>query len=122
MSDTSSADFLHLIQVELARLGSIPAETLGTPLPHIDGWKVHDVVGHTGWICRWVDLCLKADPAAPPARSNVAEPPVGVDVLEWFDEGRRIVNDTLASADRDALRPTWTGPQPARWWMRRPPV
>ncbi len=119
MTGAQSADYLHLIQVELARLSSVAPENFGAPLPHIEGWTVQDVVGHTGWICRYVDLCLGAEPDQPPARSDVADPPAGPEVLEWFNAGRELVLNRLKLADPSELRPTWTGPQPAVWWMRR---
>lgn len=119
MKDQHSADYLHLINVELARLGTVEAGHLDAPLPHIDGWTVHAVVGHTGWLCRYVDLCLQSDPDQPPARASVPEPPAGPAVLDWFQEGRAAVTKRANSADLNALRPTFTGPQPARWWMRR---
>lgn len=115
----SPSDYRHLVDVELARLGDIGGEHLQTPLPHIDGWTVHSVLGHTGWICRYVNLCLDADPATPPNRASVAESPAGPDVLDWFAEGRSLITARLETIDPAVVRPTWTGPQPARWWMRR---
>lgn len=115
----TGADYRHLTSVELARLGSMKAEHLGAPLPHIEGWTVHSVIGHTGWICRYVALSLDAEPDAPPNRAAVPEPPAGADVLAWFDEGRTILTRRLDSVDPDIIRPTWTGPQPALWWLRR---
>lgn len=114
-----TSDYRHLVNVELARLGDIGGEHLHAPLPHIEGWTVHSVLGHTGWICRYVDLCLDADPTMPPNRAAVPEAPAGREVLDWFAEGRRLITARLDTADPDSLRPTWTGPQLARWWMRR---
>ncbi len=115
----STADYQHLVNVELARLGDIDEGHLRAPLPHIEGWTVHSVLGHTGWICRYVDLCLVADPTAAPNRAAVPEPPAGAEVLQWFAEGRSLITATLDTVDPEVIRPTWTGPQPARWWMRR---
>jgi len=119
MTSVPAVDYLHLIKVELARLGGVAPENLGTPLPHIEGWTVQAVVAHTGWICRYVSLCLEAPATQPPRRSDIAEPPAGPDVLEWFDEGRRLVISSLESSDPTQVRPTWTGPQPGEWWIRR---
>lgn len=119
MSQLTAADFGHLARVELARLSSVAPEHLTTPLPHIDGWTVHSVVGHTGWVCRYADLCLRADAGQPPARAEVAEPPAGPDVLAWFEESRQILLAQLEAIDPDRIVPTWTGPQRAIWWMRR---
>ncbi len=119
MTALESVDYHHLISVELARLGSVTAESLATPLPHIDGWTVQAVVGHTGWLCRWVGLCLQTDGEKMPPRSAVPEPPVGADVIDWFNEGARLVVSQIETADPSRIHPTWTGPQPGVWWMRR---
>ncbi len=115
----TAADYRHLTTVELARLGDMKVEHLSASLPHIDGWTVQSVIGHTGWICRYVALCLDADPDDPPNRAAVPEPPAGADVLGWFEEARAILVEALDSVDPAAIRPTWTGPQPALWWLRR---
>jgi hypothetical protein len=49
----------------------------------------------------------------------VGEPPVGPAVIEWISEALDELEAALASADLEAVRPTWTGPQPASWWLRR---
>lgn len=115
----SPADHQHLVSVELARLAGLQTQHLAAPVPHIEGWTVHSVIGHTGWICRYVDRCLDTAPDSPPARSSVPEPPAGADVLPWFEEGRNLITTRLDVTDPDTMHPSWTGPQPASWWMRR---
>lgn len=113
------ADYRHLIDVEAERLAAIEPDSLGIPIPHIEGWTVHSIVGHTGWILRYVTRCLEAEPDAAPSRSAVGEPPVGPAVLDWYAEAVDAVELALDGADPDAVRSTWTGPQPVRWWLRR---
>ena len=115
----SPADHRHLTKVELSRLAGMEPEHLNARLPHIDGWTVHSVIGHLGWICRYVDLSLDADPDAPPSRAAVPEPPAGGEVQAWFDEARLLITDKLDLIDPDSIHPTWTGPRPAAWWLRR---
>ena len=88
-------------------------------LPHIEGWTVRSVLGHTGWVFRFAKLSLEADPDNPPSRSSVPEPPPGDDVIAWFSTGSDELQAALENADLDAIRPTFTGPQPATWWLRR---
>jgi len=115
----ANVDFKQQLEVEIGRLARVPVETYQMPIPHIDGWTVQTVLGHTGWVFRYIANALEASPDSPPRRSSVGEPPVGDELLPWFLEGAELVQNSLASGDPEALRPTFTGPQPASWWLRR---
>lgn len=119
MNKLTPTDYQHLLRVEAARLSQIGPEHLALDLPHIAGWTVRSVVGHTGWLFRFAQLSLQSDPESPPSRSSVPEPPPGDEVIDWFTTGATELQAALASTDLDALRPTFTGPQPAFWWLRR---
>ena len=119
MSATSSLDHLHLLRVELARLAQVQAANLSDPIPHIEGWTVHSTVGHTGWVARYVTEALGANPDHPPSRSAVPEPPVGEEVLAWFNEGQKTLIEVIERVSPDRPCPTFVGPQPASWWLRR---
>lgn len=119
MTSLTTADFLHLLRVEAARLSEIKPDHLPLEIPHIEGWTVQSVIGHTGWVLRFAGLCLSTDPDNPPSRSSVPEPPPGDEVIDWFTTGSQELQELLADTDFDALRPTFTGPQPATWWARR---
>lgn len=112
-------DYRQLAAVESGRLGTITADDLAHPIDHLEGWTVHSLLGHTGWVSRFAALSIQSDPADPPARSSVGEPPVGAAVIDWYGEAAQELDRALAAADPDENRPTWTGPQPARWWLRR---
>lgn len=111
--------YLETIRVEAGRLARLDPEHLLLPLPHIDAWTVHDVVGHTGWVHRWVTLTVAAPPDSPPQRSAVPEPPAGAEVLEWFAEASAGLLESLERLDPDADVATFIGPQKASWWCRR---
>jgi uncharacterized protein (TIGR03083 family) len=49
----------------------------------------------------------------------VPEPPPSDQVIEWFTTGREELRATFASMNPDLPHPTFTGPQPASWWLRR---
>ena len=119
MTRLETADFQHLFRVESARLTQVDERDLRVEIPHLEGWTVQSVVGHTGWVMRFVDMCLKASPDEPPRRSSVPEPPPGVEVIEWATEAAQALEKTLAEVDLSSVHPTWTGPQPAVWWLRR---
>lgn len=119
MTRLDPAEYRRLLDLETSRMAAVDESSLGCDIPHIEGWTVHSVIGHTAWLLRYISLCLQAEPDDPPSRSAIGEPPVGPDVLTWFEEGAERVRAILADADLDAMRPTWTGPQPASWWLRR---
>ncbi len=112
-------DHLYLLRAEMARLAEVTADHLDLSLPHLEGWTVRDVIGHTGWTSRYVTQALSAAPEEPPSRADVPEPPPGAEVLAWFDEAQRLLIDALEAVDTERECPTWTGPQPASWWIRR---
>lgn len=119
MTELSPSDYRVRLAEEAERLAKIDPERLTCPIPHIEGWTVHSVLGHTGWVLRYVDLCLASDPANPPSRSAVGEPPHGVDVIEWFTDAAAAIDASFTATDLDDLHPTFTGPQPTAWWLRR---
>jgi uncharacterized protein (TIGR03083 family) len=114
-----AADYQHLFRAEAARLTEVDERDLRVEIPHLEGWTVHSVVGHTGWVFRFANMALQSDPDKPPRRSSVPEPPAGVEVIDWTAEGGRELEKTLSEIDLDGVHPTWTGPQPASWWLRR---
>ncbi len=119
MSRLTPADYRHLFKVEAAQLSQTSVDDLVLEVPHLEGWTVQSVVGHTGWVFRYADLALRADPDNPPSRASVPEPPPGPEVVEWATLGAAELAKTLDQVDLDETHPTWTGPQPAMWWLRR---
>ncbi len=119
MPRLQSDEYRRLVSLEADRLTRVNPDSLTLPVSHLEGWTVHDVIGHTGWVCRYVALCLAATPEDPPSRSSVGEPPVGPAVIDWLGEALSELEAVLIDCDLDTIRPTWTGPQPASWWLRR---
>lgn len=119
MGAPTPAEFQQLLDLEAGRLSEVDKQSLDLAIPHIEGWTVKSVVGHTGWVLRYASTALRADPANPPSRSSVAEPPPGAEVLDWYRESVAMVQETLADVDLNTMVPTFTGPQPASWWSRR---
>ena len=119
MCAMSSSDYLHLLRTESARLSQVAEQNLADPVPHVDGWTVHDVVGHTGWVFRYVTAVIATDPSNPPSRSAVPEPPPGPEVVAWFTEASGLVIKALEAADPDHMCPSFVGPVPVSWWVRR---
>lgn len=112
-------EYLDRFKTEAAKLAAVHPDHLDLDVPHLEGWTVRSVLGHTGWVFRFARLSLGTDPDHPPSRSSVPEPPPGEEVVEWFAGGRDELLQVFESMDHDELHPTFTGPQPATWWLRR---
>jgi uncharacterized protein (TIGR03083 family) len=119
VSDLTPAEHRHLFQVETARLSHVEPSQLELDVPHLEGWTVRSVIGHMGWVFRFAKLALESGPDERPSRSSVPEPPPGDEVIDWLATGYRELLVVLDGVDLDSLHPTFTGPQPARWWFRR---
>ncbi len=119
MSRLEPDAYHRLLTTETERIAGIDPDSLSRDVAHLEGWTVHSVVGHTGWLLRYIAKNLEASPDDAPPRSSVGEPPVGPDVLDWFAEGATALRTKLASVDLNELHPSWLGPQPASWWLRR---
>ncbi len=115
----STADYLHLLRTESARLSQVAETNLADPVPHVEGWTVQDVVGHTGWVFRYVTAVIATDPDNPPSRSAIPEPPAGPEVIQWFADASEGVIKALEAADPNHICPSFVGPQPVSWWIRR---
>ena len=115
----STPDFLQQLELETGRLTTVPVSNLHLSIPHIEGWTVQAVLGHLGWVCRYANSAVQADPENPPSRADVAEPPPGPEVIEWYTEGQADLLATIERLDLDRMVPTWTGPRPGAWWLRR---
>lgn len=108
-----------LLDAEIGRMVDVDPADFGCEVAHLPGWTVHSVVGHVGWILRWVSLCLEATPNNAPSRAAVGEPPVGPEVGEWFRQAAHGFTAVLDQCDLSAPRPSWAGPQDGYWWLRR---
>ncbi len=119
MPQLSIPEYRRFLTEETARLQSTSVDHLDIDLPHIEGWTVGAVLGHTGWVFRYVTAVLGSTPDKPPSRRDIPEPPIGEPVLEWFAESAALLTAKLDSVDLETVVPTFTGPQPAAWWIRR---
>lgn len=119
MNRLEPTSYQRLLATDTARIASIDPGALTNDVPHLEGWTVHSVVGHTGWLLRYISSNLDAPPDDAPPRSSIGEPPVGTDVLAWFAQGADQLQTKLAEADLDEMHPSWLGPVPASWWLRR---
>jgi uncharacterized protein (TIGR03083 family) len=88
---------------------------LDVAVPSCPGWTIGRLVSHLGKVQRWADRCLLGEDEA----LGRPDGPGDADVGPWLADGAETVVATLESVDLDAPVNTWSGPQPARWWLRR---
>jgi len=121
VNELSLHDHRHLLQVEAAALTQAASdpERYGLEIPHIDGWTVQSVLGHTAWTLRWATQAIEAEPDAMPSRSAVPEPPTSDELLDWYTESVTDLLSTLDTVDPNKPCASFAGPQKAKWWFRR---
>ncbi|CAM5339048.1 MULTISPECIES: maleylpyruvate isomerase family mycothiol-dependent enzyme [Streptomyces] len=108
----------------LAHEGSLlatAAESAGTDadVPTCPGWRVRDLLRHTGAVHRWATSFVAEGHTAP--RPDGGLPDLdGAALLAWFREGHGLLVDTLAGAAPDVR--CWhflPAPSPLAFWARR---
>ncbi|EKX66207.1 maleylpyruvate isomerase family mycothiol-dependent enzyme [Streptomyces ipomoeae] len=99
---------------EAAREAGIDAE-----VPTCPGWRVRDLLRHTGTVHRWAAAFVADGHTSPRAPLN--EPDLdGAPLVAWFEEGHRRLVDTLRGAPADL--DCWSflpAPSPLAFWARR---
>ncbi len=94
---------------------------LDTPVPTCPGWNLAQLMRHVGRFHRWAAEIVqtRAVDAIDPRTVAGGKPPADHDgALAWLRESPAVLIDAVA-VDPDIPVWTFTGPQPARWWVRR---
>jgi len=120
--DSTGPDLTALltsVERDGARLAATPVAALGTPVPSCPGWDLAQLLGHTGWVHRWVTATLLADPLDPPSPRTIEKAPAGEAVIAWYADAVQAMLDAFGRTDLDQTFKTFVGPQPGRWWARR---
>lgn len=110
--------WLELLAIEGDRLGSVPVDSLDTPVPTLPDWTVERVLRHTGKVHRWVTATLAAGPGAGLA-TDVEALPKGPAALDAYRESVLAVAEELARHDPNEESTTFVGPGTAAFWYRR---
>ena len=113
------AHYLTAVRRDGDLLAATPADVLDTVVPSCPAWTVGQLVGHTGWVYRWVTATLRADPASPPNPKSIEAAPQGTAVLEWYRVALGELLTALGEVDLDRTFKTFAGPQNGHWWARR---
>ncbi len=122
MKTLGTAELLGALDRE-GRLLAEAAEAAGTDarVPPCPGWRVRDLLRHTGVVHRWATAFV-ADAHVSPR--PMGDPPDldGTDLLAWYRAGHRRLVDTLTAAPDDVR--CWTFHRapvasPLAFWVRR---
>ncbi|MER7759010.1 maleylpyruvate isomerase family mycothiol-dependent enzyme [Streptomyces sp. NPDC097619] len=117
-----TTDYVKIVELEGAALAEA-AERAGTEaaVPNCPGWRVTDLLRHTGSVHRWAARHV-GEGLLEPGPFVEAPDLAGGELLTWFRDGHRALVDTLASAPAD--RECWTflptaPASPVEFWARR---
>lgn len=118
--ETGRVDYSELVdtlQREGEALGAV--EIVDIDVPTCPGWTLPDLFFHVGSVHRWQQSQLLAP--SQEALVKVDRPPrPSLDALsDWYFEGLDNLLATVAKVGPDRATPTWSGPHPARFWVRR---
>jgi uncharacterized protein (TIGR03083 family) len=119
--DMDTARFLRTLDREGRLLGEIAEETgPGAEVPTCPGWRMRDLLAHTGAIHRWAEAFVAEGHAS--ARPQGGAPDLdGEALLAWYRDGHCRLVDTLTRAP-SGLR-CWTflpgAGDPVAFWARR---
>ncbi|MEX5637952.1 maleylpyruvate isomerase family mycothiol-dependent enzyme [Parafrankia sp. FMc2] len=94
---------------------------LSMPVPTCPGWNLAQLVRHVGGTDRWAAVMIRtrATVVLDPRTIEGGRPPADRgDALAWLQESPRLLLEAVA-VDPDVPVWTFTGPRPARWWVRR---
>lgn len=90
-----------------------------TPVPTCPGWTLQQLVRHVGRGHRWAATMVRerATTATDPRTVAGGKPPG--DVVAWLHDCAADVIDAVAATGAEVPVWTFTGPQPAAWWVPR---
>ncbi len=101
-------------------LAALDGPALDQLVPACPAWTIAELLGHTGWVHRWVTATLLAPPDQPPHPKTIERAPTeAAAVPAWFRTSLDGVLAALEQCDVDITYKTFAGPQPGRWWARR---
>lgn len=89
-------------------------------VPTCPGWTLRQLATHVGRGDRWAATIVRErspDPVDPRTVADGRPPEAGV--AEWLHGGVRALLDAVTQTGPDEPVWTFTGPQPATWWVRR---
>lgn len=100
----------------------IAAGDPAAPVPTCPEWNLSQLFRHVGRGDRWAAQIVlhRAHEAIDPRTVPEGKPPDDLaEAIEWLNAGALKLADAVAEEGADSVVWTFTGPQPAMWWVRR---
>ena len=88
-------------------------------VPSCPGWTMHMLLAHVGRVYRSVGRHVAERATEMIPADEIARPPEGDAIVQWFEEGHRFVQDALEGADPDEAVWTWAGQSTMAFYFRR---
>lgn len=88
-------------------------------VPGCPGWDRTQLLAHISGAHAWVRAQLAAGTGERVRLSSVGLPPDGDELYGWYERGAAELIEGLAAMDVTATWPTWAGPQPGTFYVRR---
>jgi len=110
-------DYLAAIRSDGDALAAAATANMDRPVPSCPDWTVAELVGHVGWVHRWVEGMVRTR-----ATTRAKRPPVpeAGERLAWFGSGMDLLLDTLGSTAPSEHVWNWSERDcRAGWWQRR---
>lgn len=94
---------------------------LGVAVPTCPGWTLLQLMRHVGRGDRWAAQMIRDNVNDLDVRAVVdGRPPDDEEqALDWLRASPSTVVDAVANRGEDSLVPTFLGPRPGVWWLRR---
>jgi uncharacterized protein (TIGR03083 family) len=108
---------LAALRIDRDRLAALDGADLDAPVPTCPGWTLRDLVAHTGTVHRWAVAHLARGPDD--ARPPTGDGPGDADPIAWLTDGLDELVAAFAHTDLSATCPSFAGPVPRGWWLRR---
>lgn len=111
------AELVDALRREGEALGAV--KLVDVDVPTCPDWSLPELVHHVGGVHRWQRAQLLADdPSALASIDRSERPPLNA-LGGWYRSGLASLLDTIAEVGPDRLTPSWFGPRPASFWVRR---
>ncbi|MDN5861157.1 MAG: maleylpyruvate isomerase family mycothiol-dependent enzyme, partial [Pseudonocardia sp.] len=92
------------------------------PVPTCPGWTIRKLTAHVARGDRWAATIVRTraqEPVDPRSVAGGTQPDDRDAERDWVRAGAQAILDAVAEAGADTTVWTFTGPQPAAWWIRR---
>ena len=119
---TGSIDYAQaLLEQNALLVDTFTGADLAIPVPTCPGWSMLQLMRHLGRGDRWAAQMIRDNVSDLDVRAVVdGRPPDDIEqALAWLRSSATVVIDAVANVGPDALVPTFLGPRPGVWWLRR---